>query len=701
MQRPSPDSLPLTPGVYLYKDAQGRILYVGKARILRRRVLSYFREEGLPAKTVAMLRHAERLETLSTTTEKEALLLEASLIKKHRPRYNIVLRDDKQYVLFRLAVRHPFPRLEIVRAARRDGARYFGPFTSATAARETWKLIHKAFPLRRCTDRAMRNRVRPCLYHHIGQCPAPCMAAVTPAEYNEGVRKVTELLSGRSSALLLALERDMLAASEALEFERAALLRDQLQAVRRTVERQAAVLPGGGDRDVVGLYAAENGLGLGILFVRGGLVIDGRAFFWPGLTFDDAPELLWSFPTQFYGPVTPPPRIILPWLPAAGEEEGAAAGSGAGTDAIRGQDAPASVTENAPAFVTENAPASFAEDATASFAEDATASVAASPPASIEEHADSGGGERAMSRTAEREGQDASTDSLEALEQTLSDLRGGPVHITAPRNAEENGLVDMAAANAREEARRRRETPLEERLAQALHVREPVRRVECVDVSHTSGQQTRVGLVVFEDGRPLASAYRQYAMAEGGSDDYGVLAAWTARRLQSGPPWPDVLLIDGGKGQLAAVGRALTEAGQEGLFALASIAKARNERGQADRRAGNVSDRIFLPGRANPLPLREGAPELLFLQHVRDTAHRFAIGSHRRARAGAALSGELMRVPGVGPHTARLLWDHFGSVERMAAATAEELEAVPGIGKTRAKLLAEKLRLLAAGGPPH
>ena len=618
VQRPLPDSIPLTPGVYLYKDSGGRIIYVGKARVLRRRVLSYFREDGLPAKTVAMLRHAVSIETLSTTTEKEALLLEASLIKKHRPHYNIVLRDDKQYVLFRISGKHPFPRLEVVRAAKRDGARYFGPFTSALAARETWKLIHKTFPLRRCSDKAMRNRVRACLYHHIGQCPAPCMGEVSAEEYARGVRKVTDLLSGRSAELLRQLEQDMLQASEDLEFEQAAVLRDQIRAVERTVEKQAAVLPGGGDRDVIGLHAAEKGLALGVLFVRNGVLIDGRTFFWSALDFDDAPELLLSFLAQFYGPVTPPPRIILPWLPSTKEGEGA-------------------------------------------------------------------------------EGEEGE-DMLAALEQSLADVRGGPVRVAAPRTPEENGLVDMAAANAREEARRRREAPsevaLEERLAAALHLDAPPQRIECVDVSHTSGQQTRVGLVVFEDGKPLKEAYRNYAMPDGGGDDYATLSAWVGRRLESGPPWPDLLLIDGGKGQLAAVGRALQQAGQEGLFALAAIAKARDEQGHADRRAGNVADRIFLPGRSNPLPLRAGSPELLFLQLVRDSTHRFAISRHRKARAGAALSGELMRLPGIGPHTARLLWDHFGSTEKMAKATREELEALPGIGKAKALALWEKLKTL-------
>lgn len=624
MQRPDPDSIPLTPGVYLYKDASGRILYVGKARVLRRRVLSYFRED-VPAKTAAMLRHATDIDFLSTTTEKEALLLESSLIKRHRPHYNIVLRDDKQYVLFRVDARKPFPRLEVVRRARRDGARYFGPYTSAQAARETWKTLHRVFPLRRCTDRAMKNRVRPCLYHHIGQCCAPCMGLVSAADYAHSVQGLMEVLGGRSQQVAEALEADMHAAAERLDFEQAARLRDRVRALRQTVERQAVILPNAhtrGDCDVIGLHAAGKGLGLGILFVRNGMLIDGRTFFWPGLDFADAAELLLSFPAQFYGAITPPARLILPWLPGQPEDD-----------------------------------ASLCSDADA--------------------------------------GDDASN-AIALLEQSLADVREGPVRILPARTPEENGLVDMAAANAREECRRRVDVPLEEQLARALHLERPVRRVECVDVSHTAGKQTRVGLVVFEDGKPLRSACRDYAMPDAGGDDYGTLAAWVARRLQSGPPWPDVLLVDGGKGQLNAVGQALEQAGQAGLFSLAAIAKARDAHGHADRRAGNVADRIFLPGRANPLPLREGSPELLFLQHVRDTTHNFAIGRHRRARSRAALSGELLRLPGIGPHMARQLWEHFGTVERMAAASEEALRQVPGVGAKRARMLCATLHRLSS-----
>lgn len=649
MERPLSSTLPVTSGVYLYKDAQGRIIYVGKARNLRKRILSYFREaSALTPKTVAMISHAASLETLSTTTEKEALLLEASLIKKHRPHYNIVLRDDKQYVLFRIAKDVPFPRLEVVRQARRDNARYFGPFTSGQAARETWKTIHRVFPLRRCADRAFKNRVRPCLYHHIGQCLAPCTENVSPEDYGLLIHRVELLLAGRSRELVDMLRRNMADASEALDYEQAAVYRDQIKAIERTVERQSVVLPEGGNMDVAGVVPARGGLALGLLFVREGRLVDGRTFFWPDLELAEGPELLWSFLGQFYGPQTSiPPRIVVPWLP--------------------GDTAPLEADAPAP---------------------------------------ENGGMEDAAPDEAE---------SLDALEAALADARGGIVRIAKPRNAAEARLVDMAASNAREAAVTKAETPISERLAAAFAPAfatgravtdapdtvpvppRPIRRIECVDVSHTGGASTRVGMVVFEDGQPQKSDYRTYAL-EGeeacNGDDYAALAAWMRRRLESGPPWADLVLIDGGRGQVSAVQRVVRDSGCEGLFLLAGIAKARDDQGRADRRAGNIGDRIFLPGRSNPLPLRDGSAELLFLQHIRDTAHHFVIGRHRRARAGAALSAELLRVPGVGMATARLLWDHFKVLDAIIAATPEQLAAIPGIGPRKAAALADSLKRL-------
>lgn len=447
MQRPQPDSLPETPGVYLYKDKEGVVIYVGKARNLRKRILSYFRE-NLSTKTIAMLSHADSITTITTETEKDALLLESTLIKKYLPHYNIALRDDKQYVLFRIDPKSPFPRLETVRQAKRraqDNALYFGPFTDGVAARETWKIIHKIFPLRRCRDRLFKNRVRPCLYYHLGQCLAPCQGKVTQEEYQAVVRQVEMLLSGRSKELLETLRQEMQAASDSLEFELAAKLRDQIHAIEQTIEEQHVILPDG------------------------------------------------TIP-EFYQ------------LPESAQKEW-----------------------------------------------------------------------------------------------------------------------------------------IGEKLAAVFKSKHTIHRIECVDVSHISGDCARIGMVVFEDGQPLKTAYRTWSLppeAIVAGDDYAALAFWAKHRVQSGPPWADLVLIDGGKGQIAAVSRGFQEAFQSEPipFLLAGIAKARTENGRPDRRAGNVQDRIFLAHRKNPLPLRNGSEELLFLQYVRDNAHRYALSRHRQAKRKALLS---------------------------------------------------------------
>lgn len=634
MERPEPSSIPTTPGVYLYKDAQGRILYVGKARHLRKRVMSYFRTD-VSTKTVAMLGHAAVLETLSTGTEKEALLLEASLIKRHRPHYNIVLRDDKQYVLFRLNRNEAYPRLEIVRQARKDGARYFGPFTSGMAARETWKALHRAFPLRRCSDRAFKNRVRPCLYHHMGQCLGPCVENIPREDYAALTHGVELVLAGRSRELVQQLEQAMLAASEQMEFEKAAVLRDQIKAITRTVERQSVVLPEGGDMDVAGVAPVRDGLGLGLLFVREGKLVDGRTFFWPALTLEDGPELVWSFLSQYYGDLARhgmgnlagaiPPKIIVPFAEPEHENDDSA-------------------------------------------------------------HAETG-----------------ALGFRTTLEAALSEACQGGVRILTPRSASESGLVDMAASNARESATRRDEQSMGQRLATALHAEHTLDRIECVDVSHTGGDETRVGIVVFEGGKAFKADYRTYTLEDTRGDDYAALHAFAMRRARAATeggasgevrPWPDLLLVDGGRGQLSAVMKGFQErlGVPEVPFVVAGIAKARDEDGHADRRAGNVSDRIFLPGRSNPLPLRPGSQELLFLQHVRDTAHNHVIGRHRKARAKAALTSELHRIPGVGPATEKLLWTHFPSLEAMLAASEADLATIAGIGPKRATKLHEKLR---------
>ena len=625
---------PEGPGVYLFKDAKGRILYVGKAKNLRRRLASYFRPPvQLPLKTRAMVAKSAAVDTLCTTTEKEALLLESSLIKKHRPRYNICLRDDKQYVLFKLDAQTAYPRLTLTRRVLKDGALYYGPFISSQAARQTLKAVHRLFKLRRCKDTMFRNRVRPCLYHHMGQCLGPCVLDVSREDYADMVRRVRMFLGGRSRELATVLSQGMQDHSERLEYEKAAEIRDLLKGVQQTLERQAVVLSDELDRDVIGLVRDARGVGLSILFIRQGRLLDSKSFFWP------AEEESTSDVDVSSGLVE---------ALKAGRHEIVAGPEGEAADGLEDVGGGGEVLESF--LVQFYGPERFIP-------------------------------ERIIlpTRLAETVGDDS-------IIQVLTERRGAQVRLTVPRGEAQRRLVEMAEANALE-AMKRGESDLAKLLADALRLAAPVRRIEAVDVSHLSGQGVRVGMVVFEDGRPRKDAYRIHAMpeVEGTHDDYLALARWAERRIEAGPPWPDLLLIDGGLGQLAAVGRVCSAAGLEQTWNLASIAK-------AGRRGGELEDKVFRPGRKNPLPLRPGSKELLFLQQIRDAVHRFVISRQRKARERKALDTRLDAIPGVGPKTARLLWDHYPDIAAMTRASLGELTALPGLGPDRARKIYDGLR---------
>lgn len=593
---------PDTPGVYLMKDASGRIIYVGKAISLRKRLSSYFRASADHGpKTRALVGKIAHIDFLLVSTEKEALLLEESLIKQHRPRYNIVLRDDKRSLLFRLDKASDFPRLTMTRNVVRDGSVYFGPFASASAARATQKLVGLIFRLRKCSDKMFKNRVRPCLYYQLGQCLAPCVLPVDRALYHDLVSQVEQFLSGRSRSLVRELGRQMDAAAHELRYEQAALLRDQIKAIEATLETQASVLRDSLDRDVISVaQLAEEGLGVGVLFVRGGKLLEQKTYHWPGLGVAEAGDALESFLAQFYGTQRYiPGRVVL-----------------------------------------------------------------SHPP------------------------------ETESLAEVLAERRGGPCRLGPPRGPDERRLMDMAANLARTAHRKDGAQDVATVLEQALNLPGPPLRVECVDISHLGGSGVRAGLVVFENGQERKEDYRTYALpaAEGTGDDYAALAQWAERRAGSGPPWPDLLLIDGGRGQLAAVVAALEQALPDGAIECASIAKG------PSRRAGELEDRVFRPGRRNPVALKSGSPALLFLQRVRDAAHRFVIGRGRAATRKRSLTGELVSLPGVGPKTVRLLFDHFGSIAAIKAADAQTLAQVPGLGAKRAEKLRQALDALAAGG---
>ncbi len=589
-----PADYPDTPGVYLMKDEGGRIIYVGKAISLRKRLSSYFRSGANHSpKTLALVARIRRIDVLLVGTEKEALLLEESLIKKHRPRYNIVLRDDKRSLLFRLDKRSDFPRLTLTRRVVRDGSVYFGPFTSAQAARQTQKLLATIFPLRKCADHMFRNRVRPCLYHQLGQCLAPCVGLADRQRYGELVRQVELFLSGKSRSLVKALRAAMHEASDALEFERAALLRDQITSIERTLESQAAVLHDALDRDVVAVVHTSEGLGVGLLFLRAGLMLEQKTEHWDGLGPEEGAESLETFLAQFYDE----DRLI-------------------------------------PARVV------VSEDISAS-----------------------------------------------TLSEVLAERRGGPVRLGTPRGDDERRLMEMARDLALTAHRRPDAPDIPALLERALDLPRPATSVECVDITHHGGKGVRAGLVAYEEGERSKERSRVYALPEleGSGDDYAALARFVERRIESGPPWPDLLLIDGGRGQLAAVERALSDAGQAGLFELAAIAKG------PSRRAGELEDRVFRPGRKNHVTLRPGSQELLFLQRVRDAAHRFVIAKGRAANRKTALSGTLTSIPGLGPALAKRLFDTFGTLAAMRKATAQDIARVRGIGPELAGRIVESL----------
>ncbi|SNR78641.1 Excinuclease ABC subunit C [Humidesulfovibrio mexicanus] len=582
---------PDSPGVYLMKDDSGRIIYVGKAVSLRKRLSSYFRAGADHSpKTRALVARIARVDFLLVSTEKEALLLEESLIKKHRPRYNIVLRDDKRSLLFRLDKAAAFPRLTMTRHVVRDGSAYFGPYASASAARATQKLVGGIFRLRKCSDTVFKNRVRPCLYFQLDQCLAPCVLPVDRDEYMALVRQVEQFLSGRSQSLVRDLRRRMDKAAGDMRYEDAARLRDQIRAIEATLESQASVLRDALDRDVVAVaQLAEEGLGVGLLFVRGGKLLEQKTFHWSGLGASEAADALESFLAQFYGAQRYiPGRVVL-----------------------------------------------------------------SHPPETT------------------------------SLAEVLAERRGGPCRVSAPRGDDERRLLDLALNLARTAHRTDGVQDVASVLEQALGLPGPPLRVECVDISHLGGSGVRAGVVVFENGEERKEDFRTYALpgVEGSGDDYAALAQWAERRAQSGPPWPDLLLIDGGRGQLAAVTAALAQALPDTPLECASIAKG------PSRRAGELEDRVFRPGRRNPVALKPGSPALLFLQRVRDAAHRFVIGRGRAATRRRSLSGELLALPGVGPKTARHLFDHFGSVKAIRAASVEALAAVPGLGPAKAARL--------------
>ena len=599
------DTLPSGCGVYLMKDAKGNILYVGKGKDLRKRVLSYFREkEHQSPKTRVLVSKISDLEFILTGSEKEALILESNLIKRHRPRYNVILRDDKRYLVLRLDPKEEYPRLSLVRRLRQDGALYFGPYASANAVRQTVKVLHGMFPLRQCSGTKFRQRARPCLNHQMGRCLGLCVGTISPEEYGPVVEEAVLFLKGRTQDLQKRLRQEMEQAAGRLEFEKAAMYRDRLNAVEKTLEKQLMVSARFRDQDVVGTHEAGENLGLAVLFVRGGRMVGSRGFVFKKPQSSSS-EVVRAFILQYYEQGKPIPEEILISEPLLEQE---------------------------------------------------------------------------------------------LLAEWLTDIKGKRVGVRLPKRGESRQLLTMAAHNAAnylmsEMTRATDPIPALDRLRQRLGLESIPHRLECVDISNFRGKFPVGSLVVFQDGEPDKSAYRRYRIKTVHRiDDTAMMAEVLTRRftdVRKEQVLPDLLVVDGGKAQLNQALAVLRELELADLVPVVALAKKPRTTTQAE---ANGTDRLYLPGRKNPLELKKDPPLLFLLSRLRDEAHRFAISYYQKRHRKQTLQSRLDEIRGIGPKRRRDLIRFFGSVKRLAEAQIEEISQVPGVSYKLADSICTALR---------
>ncbi|MEA5115371.1 MAG: excinuclease ABC subunit UvrC [Geobacteraceae bacterium] len=604
MKPESTDTLPQTPGVYIMRNASGAVLYVGKAKNLRSRVRSYFTKARDSRYHIRFLMaRVADIDYIVTDTEKEALILENTLIKQHRPRYNINLRDDKTYFSLRMDPAEEFPRLSIIRKVRRDGARYFGPYSSAAAAREVLKQLYRIFPLRHYPIETCRRRGRPCLYHQLRQCSAPCHGMISRQDYAALAEGAALFLEGKNRYLLKIFRKKMADAAGAQNYEEAARFRDLAHAVEITVEKQKMVTQGG-DMDALGIFRHAGHIEAALLFIRGGSLIGSRNYSFSWEMEDE--EGISSFLSEYYGKdVYIPEEVLL----------------------------------------------------------------------------------------------SARIPGMDSLGEFLSERKGKRVAVTFPRRGTKADLVRLACRNAEtaaEEKQRSRETA-EMTLAELrdrLHLPSVPGRIECYDISNIQGRQAVGSRVVFQDGKPDRKSYRRYRIRTvDQADDYGMMQEVLSRRFSgsgSTDPVPDLVIVDGGPGQLNILRQVLSDL-KVGGIAIAALAKSRVESGAEEDDLKRSDERVFLPGRKNPVVLRQNSAPLLLLARVRDEAHRFAVSYHTDIRSREALQPSA-RIPGVGEKRWKVLLRHFGSLKALRAATLEELTAVPGISGNLASAILDHFR---------
>ncbi len=606
------ETLPTEPGVYLMKDRKGRILYIGKATSLRARVRSYFNRGGDGRAFIALLdRLLGDIETVVTNNEKEALLLENNLIKQHQPRFNVKLTDDKNYLVLRLDPRQKFPRLEVKRRLGDDGAKYFGPYHSATSCRSTLAVVNRHFKLRTCTDHVMRTRKRPCLQFQIKRCDAPCVFPVTPEEYGKQVQDVALFLDGKDGELLARLQARMRDAAKATDYEIAGAVRDQLHALTQTLQEQRVVSHDSRDQDIIGMYREGPAVEIVVLSVRNGKLLGRRGFSLGGQELP-TDEIVSSFVSLYYDLGSYVPDEVL--LPCAIE--------------------------------------------------------------------------------------DAEVKSL-----WLAEKRGKKVEVRTPQRGAHRKLVELADKNAGSSFVSRRSKAEDAELAlgklqQRLNLKRVPHRVECFDISHLQGALTVASMVVFVDGEPQKGEYRTFKVKSAKNDDFASMYEVLSRRFRrskgaeekedrSGWAVPDLLVIDGGKGQLSAALAALSDAqidtGIDGIDVV-GLAKEREDKG-----GSRQPDRVFLARAKDPINLRANSAELYLLARIRDEAHRFAITFHRKLRRGRTLRSTLDDVPGIGERRKKELLRHFGSVKKVREATVAELAGAPGMTLRAAEAVVQYL----------
>jgi excinuclease ABC subunit C len=591
------DSLPGRPGVYRMLDIDGQILYVGKARNLKSRVASYFQPSNVQPKVQALIAKTVNMEVTITNSDTEALLLEYNLIKKHRPRFNVVLRDDKSFPYLHLETHHEFPRLNFYRGSRKEPGKYFGPYPSAGAVRDTLQQLQKLFRIRNCDDTYFANRSRPCLQYQIQRCTAPCVGLVSKEHYARDVGAAIKVLEGRNAEVGEDLARRMEGAAERLEFEEAAQLRDQLAKLKVIQAQQIVTAGADHDADVIAIAAANGEFCVALMFVRAGRSLGSTTFF-PKAPLAELPEVLPAFVMQYYLERDAPAEIIV----------------------------------------------------------------------------------------------EQDFDEMQLLESTLADRLSHKVRICSSVRGIRARWLEMMHNNAEQALNMRRlaragiESSLED-LREVFDLEEAPHRLECFDISHTGGTDTVASCVVFGEEGPLKSDYRRFNISgiQPGDDYAAMYQALTRRykRVRDGEiVKPDVLLIDGGKGQLAEAAKVLEELGIEGIT-LIGVAKG------VDRRAGQ--EQLFLLGQDTPTILPPDSRALHLIQRVRDEAHRFAIAGHRRKRAKRHNQSILETIPGLGPVKRRELLKQFGGLQGILRAGIDDFIQIRGLGRELAEVIYEHL----------